>query len=257
MRMRDTAMPTRTLHNQLTRTLLEHLLPAACLLCGDACPQALLCRGCDADLPRIDAYCQRCGLPVHSANELGDTRLCAACTRQPPAWDHAIAALAYEYPVDHLVRNFKFGKDLACGQLLAQELVRAVMASEPEVKQLSGWPDLLVPVPLHFLRRWKRSFNQAELLADELHRACGIRVERGVLRRIRATPAQSGLDRKARQRNLDGAFRCEPLGGQHVALVDDVLTTGVTLQECTRELKRAGAAKISVWVAARVPAPGH
>jgi ComF family protein len=113
----------------------------------------------------------------------------------------------------------------------------------------------LIPVPLHFLRRCKRGFNQAELIAAELQRHCGIPVRRHLLRRISHTSAQSGLDRKTRQKNLRDAFRCTPLHGAHVALIDDVLTTGATLQECGRIVKKAGAGRISVWVAARVPAP--
>lgn len=232
--------------------LLEYLLPACCLLCGAASPQQLLCAGCERDLPRIRECCKRCALPA----TLGAARLCADCLRHLPAWDQAIAALVFEYPVDHLVRHFKFHKDMTCGQLLAVELVRAVAQNfamhghTPDQK-----PDLLIPVPLHFLRRCWRGFNQAELLATQLQLATGIPIQRNLLRRISHTPAQSGLDRKARQRNLRDAFHCQPLLGVHVALIDDVLTTGATLQECSRVLKRAGARRVSVWVAARVPAP--
>jgi ComF family protein len=185
-----------------------------------------------------------------------------------------VAALVYEYPVDHVVRRFKFHKDLACGQLLADELVRAVKlrlsdippgqqtteqntAGQIAVDTCSEKPELLIPVPLHFFRHCKRGFNQAEMIAAELHRQCGITVERQLLRRISHTSAQSGLDRKTRQKNLRNAFHCKPLKGVHVALVDDVLTTGATLQECSRVIKKAGARHVSVWVAARVPAPAH
>lgn len=234
------------------KSLLEYLLPACCLLCGAASPKQLLCAGCEQDLPRITESCKRCALPA----TLGAARLCAGCLRNQPAWDRAIAALVFEYPVDHLVRHFKFHKDMSCGQLLADELARSVSqilnahALTPEEK-----PDLLIPVPLHFLRRCWRGFNQAELLATALQRSSGIPMQRNLLRRISHTPAQSGLDRKARQRNLRDAFQCPSLHGIHVALVDDVLTTGATLQECTKVLKRAGASRVSVWVAARVPAP--
>ncbi|HET6565822.1 MAG TPA: ComF family protein [Xanthomonadales bacterium] len=243
--------------------MLEHLLPACCLLCGQASPQRLLCTGCDGDLPRILACCRQCGLPSGSPAALGATRLCADCLRHPPAWDKAIAALVYEYPVDHLVRNFKFHRDMACGQLLADELVRAVLLDtaqpRPEAVHPPGsqLPDLLIPVPLHYLRRCRRGFNQAEILATELQHALGIPLHRNLLRRIAHTPAQSGLERNARQQNLRNAFHCIGLRGQHVALVDDVLTTGATLQECSSVLKCAGAREVSVWVAARVPAPSQ
>lgn len=236
------------------KNLLEYLLPACCLLCGQASPQRLLCAGCECDLPRINECCRQCALP----GAWGSSRLCADCLRHPPAWDQAIAALVYEYPVDHLVRHFKFHKDLSCGQLLADELSRAVSVSFG----LAGIspdqiPETLIPVPLHFLRRCRRGFNQAEFLAAELQRVCGVPMQRKLLRRITHTPAQSGLGRKARQNNLRDAFHCPPLQFGHVALVDDVLTTGATLQECARVLKRAGASTVSVWVAARVPAPSN
>jgi ComF family protein len=234
------------------KSLLEYVLPACCLLCGQASPQRLLCPGCDNDLPRIGDCCGQCALP----GGYGAARLCADCLRHQPAWDQAIAALVYEYPVDHLVRHFKFHKDMCCGQLLADELARAVALKFGQAEFIPEQkPDLLVPVPLHFLRRCRRGFNQAEVIATELQRVCGIPIQHKLLQRIAHTPAQSGLDRQARQKNLRDAFRCAPLQGTHVALVDDVLTTGATLQECARVLKRAGASRVSVWVAARVPAP--
>ncbi len=249
-------IPAPVVVKQLLENLLHYLLPGCCLLCGQASGQQRVCDACALELPRIHDGCRQCSLPGNSAAGFGNAGLCAECSRRPPAWDHALAALVYEYPVDHLVRNFKFHKDLACGQLLAEELVRAVQTQPAPPHETLAWPDLLVPVPLHFLRRCQRGFNQAELLATELHQACGIPLERRLLHRTRATPAQSGLDRKSRQRNLRGAFSCAPLAGQHIAIIDDVLTTGATVQECSRVLKQAGASQVSVWVAARVPAPG-
>lgn len=246
------SMMSKSLVMPHLKSLLEALLPACCLFCGQASPQRLLCPGCERDLPRIEDCCRQCALP----GTWGAARLCAECLRHQPAWDQAIAALVYEYPVDHLVRHFKFHKDMSCGQLLADELARAVLLNfgQPEFTPEQK-PDWLIPVPLHFLRRCRRGFNQAELLAKELQRICGIPVQRKLLRRIAHTPAQSGLDRKARQKNLRDAFHCSSMQGAHVALVDDVLTTGATLQECASVLKRAGASRVSVWVAARVPAP--
>jgi len=254
----------------LKARVLELVLPACCIMCGQRCPDRMLCGGCEDDIPRITVCCRQCGLP----GAWGAAELCADCLRHPPPWNQAVAALVYEYPVDHLVRRFKFHNDLACGQLLAEELVYAVKyrqalcalgqgeweqngLEQSRLKTSSEKPELLIPVPLHFLRRCKRGFNQAEFIASQLQRQCGIPVQRHLLRRINHTSAQSGLDRKTRQKNLRNAFRCKPLNGAHVALVDDVLTTGATLQECSRVIKKAGAGRISVWVAARVPAPAH
>jgi ComF family protein len=233
---------------------LEKLLPACCLLCGQSCPHRLLCMACERDLPRIGQCCVQCALP----GQFGMVGLCADCLRHPPPWDRAVAALVYEYPMDHLARRFKFHRDMVSGQMLAEELVRAVKLrlSKPAISQNGGIPELLIPVPLHIWRRCKRGFNQAEVIATELHKQCGIPLRCNLLRRVKPTAAQSGLDRKTRLKNLRKAFHCVPLQGAHVALVDDVLTTGATLQECTHVLKRAGAREVSVWVAARVPAPG-
>jgi ComF family protein len=211
----------------------------------------LLCNGCESDMPRIIKCCRQCGLP----GQWGTTKLCADCVRKPPAWDSAVAALVYEYPIDQLVQNFKFHRDTASGQLLAEELARAVMA---KIRADAGdSADLIIPVPLHFLRQFRRGFNQAEMLASVIGKHCGIPIGSKLLQRRTYTTAQSGLSRKARRKNLRHAFNCPPIKAGHVALVDDVLTTGTTLQECSRVLKAAGAHKVSVWVAARVPAPGQ
>jgi len=239
--------------SHLKAEMLELLLPACCLLCGQRCPHHLLCPGCEEDLPRVGKACRQCALP----GDFGRAQLCADCLRRPPPWDHAVAGLVYEYPIDHLVRRFKFHRNMVCGQLLANELVRAVRngLTSPGSSMQNRQPDIVVPVPLHFWRRCKRGFNQAEVLALELQKHCGLHLRRDLLRRVTATAAQSGLDRKTRLKNLRNAFQCHALGGAHVALVDDVLTTGATLQECSSVLKRAGASEVTVWVAARVPAP--
>lgn len=169
-------------------------------------------------------------------------------------WDSAIAALVYAFPVDQLVRRFKFSRSLACGQLLAQELSRAVMSRCIQL------PDAIVPVPLHRTRYLARAFNQSELLARPIGKSQGIPVYPGILRRRRRTRAHSGLDAVSRRINIKGAFRCRLTGWQrdcirHIALVDDVLTTGATLFECTRALKLSGIPRVTVWVAARAPQP--
>ena len=148
--------------------------------------------------------------------------------------------------------RFKFGRNLACGQILARELV---LAASEKCRQM---PACLVPVPLHRSRHFTRSFNQADLLARRTGKNLGIPVYGSILRRCRRTLAHSGLDAARRKRNIRGAFTCTiPASKQaalgHVALVDDVMTTGATLAECTRTLKKAGAGRVSVWVAARAP----
>jgi len=226
--------------------LVDRLLPRHCTLCGLPSGPGNLCAACAADLPRATPGCPRCALPQPQAGA------CGQCLRRPPPWDEAIAALWYDFPVDRVVQRLKFGRDFACGQLLAGELVRAVR------ERAEGPADLVAPVPLHRLRQFARSFNQADLLAQSLGRQLGIVVESGLLLRARRTRAHSGLAAAERQRNIRGAFRLPPrsarqVAGRHVALVDDVLTTGATLSECARLLQAAGARRVSVWVAARAP----
>jgi ComF family protein len=230
-------------------TLLDGLLPRHCVMCGFSSGAENLCGPCAAELPRAGHSCLQCGLPLcHPAD-----RFCALCLRKAPPWASAVAALVYRFPVDQLVCRFKFGRDLACGQILSRELI---LTAREKCREM---PDCLLPVPLHRSRHFFRAFNQADLLARQAGKALGIPVISSVLRRHRRTRAHSGLDAASRKRNIRGAFACRaPAGKQaifgHVALVDDVMTTGATLAECTRALKKAGAGRVSVWVAARAPA---
>jgi ComF family protein len=234
--------------------LFDHLLPRHCLLCGQAAGHGQLCVGCHEDLPRTPACCSMCALPLPPQGDDTEPLRCGRCLLRPPPWDRAVAALAYRFPADRIVCRFKFGRDLCCGALLAQELLA-------EIRRRGGpLPDAIVPVPLHRSRYFTRTFNQAELLARALGCALKVPVRTRLLLRRRRTRAQSGLDAAARRRNIRGAFEVQrrtrrPALDRHIALVDDVLTTGVTVAECVRTLKRAGAAHVTVWVAARAPAP--
>ena len=231
--------------------LLDALLPAHCLLCGLPSGRSRLCPTCSGDLPRPARACERCALPLARSRERA---CCDRCLLRPPPWNRAVSATLYGFPADILVQRFKFHRDLGCGALLAQELLSALESRRPPL------PDAIVPVPLHRSRLLSRTFNQADVLARSLGKALGLPVQSRLLQRRRRTRAQSGLDASARARNVRGAFSLRrrtargPLP-RHVALVDDVLTTGVTLSECCRTLRRAGARELSVWVAARALDP--
>ena len=230
--------------------LLDLIMPRHCLLCGAASGASNLCPPCRADLPRSTHPCRVCALPLRDP----DSEACGPCLQRPPPWDQAVAGLDYRFPVDRLVCRLKFGRDLACAQALAMELVAAVRSAAQKP------PDLIVPVPLHLTRQFVRNFNQAELIARRVGRTLGVRVLSRLLVRTRRTAAQSGLHAVQRRRNIRGAFDCgaqrrQVAAARHIALVDDVMTTGTTLAECSRVLKRAGAGRISVWVTARAPPP--
>lgn len=185
----------------------------------------------------------RCAIPLpEPATE------CGRCLRRPPDFDAALAPLIYGFPVDRLLPRFKFHGDLAAGRLLAATLLSAASAAP------GARPATLIPVPLHRTRLRERGYNQALELARPIARQLGIPLAPDALERVRPTRAQSELGALDRRRNVRGAFvvrgRTLP---DHVALVDDVMTTGATLSECARVLKRAGVARVDVWVVARAP----
>jgi len=232
-----------TMLRQALTYSLQLLLPSHCILCGLDSGSRSMCQPCRKELPRVAQACHQCARPGLRS----DFHLCGACLHHPPAWDAAVAALVYEYPVNHVVQHFKFQRNLACGRLLAEEMIRRVRQSGTPL------PAALIPVPLHVTRRFARGFNQAEILARELGSSFGIPVLVHRLRRTKRTAAQSGLDRTQRRKNIRGAFFCRQLAAASVALVDDVLTTGTTLRACARAVRAAGVPEIAVWVAARVP----
>jgi len=210
------------------------LFGGSCFLCRGAARE-LLCGACDADLPRLSRpLCPRCAL------ESPRGELCGRCLSQAPAYDATHAALAYEFPADALVQALKFRGELALAPLFAALLAERVRAERV---------DCIVPVPLSAQRLRRRGYNQAVEIAR--HVRGGI-LELELCERTRDAPPQMELPYEARQRNVRGAFRCtRPLGGATVAVVDDVMTTGATLDEMARALKGAGAERVMNWVVAR------
>jgi ComF family protein len=228
------------------RSLLDVLLPPSCVLCGRTVTGISLCEDCRSDLPWTGGHCRQCGLPLpHGADSI-----CGRCVRKPPPYARTLSPLEYSFPVDRLVQAFKFRRQHAAGRVLSRLLCDWLTDLGEAL------PEALVPVPLHPLRFHSRGFNQAWELARYAGARLGIPVISTALRRRRHTPAQSGLDRKQRHKNIRGVFRWQArtAAPEHVAVVDDVMTTGTTAAECARVLRRAGARRVDVWVAARTPA---
>jgi ComF family protein len=240
------------LHTAVGRPLTGVFLAQNCALCHLPSANAPICPACAADLPTIPpAHCDRCGLPMGS----GLTH-CPDCHRHPPRFDTATAAWVYGFPVDTLIRDFKYGHHLYLGQFFAEQLAIALEASWRTAGSLR--PDLIVPMPLHPNRLRSRGFNQAAEIARHLSRHLQIPSATDVLVRMHDTPPQAGLPRAARWQNLLGAFTCpssSPIHARNILLVDDVLTTGASLSACADVLRQSGAGRIDVAVVARTPSP--
>jgi ComF family protein len=233
------------------RAMLDLLLPPLCLSCREPVDApAGLCAACWTGLDFIAApHCITCGLPFDLPAATG--LACAACIATPPAFDRARAALAYGDGSRDLVLPFKHADRTDAAPALAR-LLRQAGA------ELLATADLIAPVPLHRARLLRRRYNQAALLALELGWLADRPVVPDLLVRRRATPSQAGRGAAERRRNVAGAFIVRPgqaVAGRRILLVDDVLTTGATVEACARTLRRAGAAGVDVLTLARVVGP--
>ena len=218
--------------------IINRLAPAQpCLLCGAFSHDGIWCKACDTDLPRLSpAHCPVCARPSPLA------ATCGRCLQRAPGFDHTVAAFAYAFPVDKLIQAVKFSEQLALVNQLAEALAQRITTR----------PDGIVAMPLHPLRLRERGFNQSLLLAQQLAKQLGIPLLRDACERTRNTTPQSTLPWQQRGKNMRKAFACSAdLSGQHIAIVDDVMTTGASIEALAQTLRRAGASQISAWVIAR------
>jgi ComF family protein len=230
------------------RRIANLVFGGTCLLCRGAADGArdegLLCAACERDLPRLgtEGLCPRCALAAPGG------AVCGACLAAPPQFDATVAALAYRFPADVLIQALKFRGGLAIAALLGRVLASRVSGA--------ARPDVLLPVPLSTARVRERGYNQSMEIARVVARAAGLPLRPSLCERNRDTAAQIELPPADRVRNVRGAFHCpRPIEGLAVAVVDDVMTTGATLDELARTLKRAGASRVVNWVAARTFPP--
>jgi ComF family protein len=217
----------------------ELFFGGACYVCrGQA--RGTLCAGCLAELPRLAGeLCPRCALPSPGA------ALCGRCLAEPPDYDATLAALAYDFPADALIHALKFRGELALAPFLGKLLSETIRPGEKI--------DCVIPVPLSAARLRERGYNQAVEIARQLMPA---KMDFSSCVRERDAAPQINLPWAERRRNVRGAFTCTRLlAGKTVAVVDDVMTTGATLDEMARTLKRAGAARVVNWVVARTLPP--
>lgn len=221
-------------------------LPSLCAVCG-LWSRGSLCGACRDRFAAPRLRCPRCALPLTAAQAP-----CGACLRHPPPFDAAVCAVDYLFPWNRLVAALKFGAAIDLAPPLAALLAAAVDRQSPQR------PQIVVPVPLAPGRLAARGYNQAWELGRRVARRLGIRARVDLLQRLIETPPQAELSRAERLANLRAAFavapaQCSAIAGGHIALVDDVMTTGATVTEAAAALRRAGAARVDVWVVARTP----
>jgi len=233
--------PARGIFGGMLKHVLDYWLPSRCALCGLSGGE--LCVECSAELSLNNSCCPLCALPLPAPLH---GHACGACVKRPPPFSSAFAPFVYDFPIDGLIRRFKFSRELHIGRLLAEGMAAAL------AQQDFARPDLLIPLPLGADRFRERGFNQACEIARVLGPRLGLKVLHDRLRRTRATQPQAKLSRAERRRNVRGAFAWygQP-PPKRVALIDDVMTTGETLKAATRALHEAGAHDVAVWVLAR------
>jgi ComF family protein len=243
-----------TLARQGAGRALDVLFPPLCVGCRGRISEAhSLCAACWNTIAFIEgAVCARCGTPFEV--DPGDETLCAACHASPRDFMRARALLRYDEASKPLILRFKYGDRLDQAPAFARWLERTG-------RPLFSDADLIVPVPLHRWRLWKRRYNQAAILGERLARLCGRPCDPLALERKRPTKSQGEMtSAKARRRNVLGAFgvpaaKLTQIKQRNILLVDDVFTTGATLDACARALKRAGAARVDALTLARVVRP--
>ncbi|WP_339515582.1 ComF family protein [Pseudomonas sp. RL_15y_Pfl2_60] len=224
-----------------------------CLLCDETTESKRLpiCTDCESELPWLRAHCSVCALPMHGA-EL----ICGECQRNPPLFEKVVVPWSYSFPVQSMINRFKHQAQWPLGRLLGDLLSDHIQHSFADGL---APPDALLPVPLTPQRQRQRGFNQAQILANSLGKQLHIALLNHGLTRVIDAPAQQGLDAASRKKNLRNAFLVPPkaqVQGLHLALVDDVLTTGATAQILSKLLLNAGATRVDVYCLARTPKPG-
>ena len=222
------------------RAGIKRLLPAQpCVLCGSMSRDGLWCKTCDAVLPYFNTpHCPVCALPNPTSE------VCGHCVTQPPLFNRTTAVFSYTFPLDKLIQAMKYREQLALAHAFAKKLAQQINKGE--------LPDYVVPMPLHPAKLRERGFNQSLLIAAAITRELNLKLLPNACRRLRDTPPQSALPWKERNKNVRNAFSCEmDLSGKRVALVDDVLTSGASLNALADAVSEKGAIQINTWVVAR------
>ena len=223
----------------LLQRFIDWFMPQRCALCN-AVSTAGFCPPCQPLLPWIATACARCGASLESAG------ICGRCQKRPPSYHDSRIPFHYQAPISNGIQRFKYGADLNYAGTFADMLTLHLLRAGPP------WPEVLIPVPLHPRRLRQRGFNQALELAAMVGKKLRIPVISNRLHRQRNTPAQVGLNAAARRKNMHQAFIANDVSQfTHIALIDDIVTTGSTANAAAAALRTAGAGHITVWAVAK------
>lgn len=243
-------MVYKCLHNDRFRSVRSK----QCILCLEPSQASqALCLSCENDLPYLGYACRQCAIPLNT----NSVSLCPRCQAKAPPQDHALCLFLYDAPIDQLISQLKFHQRLSYGRLLGDLMAKYLKHYYQEHPEDS--PQAIIAVPLSRKRLAERGFNQAEILSRPIAKELNLPILRRVCQRNRDTPAQLSLPAKDRRRNLRDAFDITlPLSVtgeaiRHIALIDDVMTTGATLESLAKTVKKSGAETVTLWSLARTP----
>jgi len=233
------------LNTYFRNNIQNRLMPYYCPVCGErAQPHIALCESCENELGKPENRCIQCALPLAKA---AGKQTCGQCLRQPPYFDQTISLFTYDTIIQHLIAGLKFQKKLSLARLFG-----TLLCDEIKKQRGKDLPDCIAPVPLSGKRLRERGYNQAVEIARPLSRTLDIKLDSRLFRRLRHTPPQSSLGLEARTSNVRHAFTINSQSlPAHVAIIDDVMTTGATCNELARLLKKAGVKRVEVWSIAR------
>jgi len=231
--------------------LMDFFFPPRCLLCGDSkalLPNCHLCEACASDLkPNLQA-CACCGIPLHRQPQTNAKIICGQCLKSPPYFDRSWSAFIYAQPLEWMIQQLKFNAKLAYASLLSELMIRYF----PAELLASARPDAVIPMPLHYRRLKQRGFNQSVHLARPVAQSLRLPLDTTSCIRIRDTEHQTGKNARQRNKNIKGAFEFQNTRKyQHLIIFDDVVTTGSSVSELSRTLKRSGVKRVEVWSLAR------
>lgn len=243
---------------EIAQKLLSSLFPSRCILCSQTVQESAVnqnvevCLSCYQALPHNHSCCQHCSLPL--PEEIDGDVLCGRCIKSSPKYDYSHSLFRYEDDIINLVHQLKFGEKISYARSIGEMLL---VAFENAIVDKYGKPDCIIPVPLHNKRLRQRGYNQSTEITRVMAKKTGMPIAYDAVVRRRVTLTQTGLKAKERQKNIRGAFSVLDVENyRHVLIIDDVVTTGSTVNELSKELKRSGVERVGVLSIARAPIKG-